>query len=171
MLHTDNAALADQVNHLMQEVRRLTDERDVRALVDALFTFTDVKDWSAATALFIEEPIPVDMSSLAGGGPVTMPAAALFDGFRQGLFAEKHSHHMAGNYVVRLRGDTAEVTAHGYAWNVLPMRGGDPLWETWGTYDFTARRTSAGWRLASFRYNAKHNRGNEAVRLASAANR
>jgi hypothetical protein len=170
MPNTSDTALADQVAQLMQEVRRLTDERDVRALVDSLFTLTDAKDWNAATALFVEEPIAVDMSSLAGGGPVTMPAAALFDGFRQNLFAEKHSHHMAGNHVVTLRGDEAEVTSNGYAWNLLPTRGGDPLWETWGSYDFTARRTSAGWRLASIRYSAKHNRGNEAVRLASTAN-
>lgn len=171
MSQSNDARLAEQVERLFQEIMRLTDERDIRALIDALFTFTDAKDWPAATALFVEEPISVDMTSLVGGDPVTMSAAALFEGFRNGLFAEKHSHHMAGNYVVTLQGDHANARAHGYAWNLLPMRGGDPLWETWGTYCFTARRTAEGWRLASFRYDAKHNRGNEGVRLATAAER
>lgn len=145
----------------------LIDERDIRSLADALFTMTDAKQWELAAALFVDEPLCVDISSLIGGEPVTMRASDLFDGFRKNLFDEKASHHMAGNYRVSLNGDTAELTAHGCAWNLLPTRDGDSLWETWGTYHFLVKRTSRGWRLASFSYFAKYNRGNASVRLAT----
>ncbi len=116
------------------------DEHALRRLTDELFLTTDAKDWSAARALFADGEIDVDMSSLAGGGPVRLTADALIDGFRGGLHAGKTSHHMATNYRVTIAGDRAEVFAHGYAWN----------------------------RVTSFPTGTKHTRGNDAVRTHAA---
>jgi hypothetical protein len=41
---------------------------------------------------------------------------------------------------------------------------GANLWEAWGTYRLTSRRTPAGWRLDGFCYYSKLTRGNDAVR-------
>ena len=145
------------------------DEHALRRLVDELFIATDAKDRQAARGLFAEGEIEVDMSSLAGGGPVRLTADALIGGFRAGLHADKASHHMATNYRIAIAGERAEILAHGYAWNrVASFPAGQDLWETWGTYRLTARRTSAGWRLDGFRYDSKHTRGNDAVRTHAA---
>ena len=88
----------------------LLNERRIRALGDALFTLTDAKEWDAARALFVDGEIDVDMSSLAGGGPLRMTAAELFAGFAAGLHAGKESHHMATNFQVTVEGDTAWVS-------------------------------------------------------------
>ncbi len=150
-------------------LQRLPDEHEVRRLADQLFVLTDRKAWDAAAALFVEGEIEVDMSSLAGGGPVRMTAAQLFAGFAQGLHAGKVSHHMATNYEVTFDGDRAALRAHGYAWNHVPgLAGGSDLWETWGTYRLPCARTPAGWRLAGFEYVARYNRGNESVRTHAA---
>ena len=94
-----------------------------------------------------------------------MTADQLLAGFAVGLHADKTSHHMATNYQITLNQGQAEVWAHGYSWNrLLNYEGGSDLWETWGNYRLTLQRTSAGWRLSAFRYFAKYNRGNEAVR-------
>ena len=146
-------------------VRLLMDEREIRSLVDQLFIQTDRKDWDATRALFVDGEIEVDMSSLAGGGPMRMTAAQLCAGFAQGLHAGKASHHMTTNYDISIGDDAATVGANGYAWNHLPdVRGGSDLWETWGTYRLTLRRTPDGWRFVGFQYLAKYNRGNESVR-------
>jgi hypothetical protein len=72
---------------------------------------------------------------------------------------------MATNYQITVNQDQAEIWAHGYSWNrLLNYEGGSDLWETWGNYRLTLQRTPAGWRLSAFRYFAKYNRGNEAVR-------
>lgn len=145
------------------------DEHELRRLADLLFITTDLKDWAGARALFVDGEIEVDMSSLVGGGPLRMTADDLFAGFRVGLHARKASHHMATNYRITAEGDRAEVWAHGYAWNHLPgATGGSELWETWSNYRLTCRRTPGGWRLDGFRYYAKLNRGNEAVRAHTA---
>jgi hypothetical protein len=141
------------------------DEQVIRRLADELFILTDQKDWIAARALFVDGPLEVDMSSLVGGGPVQMTADELLGGFRVGLHAGKVSHHMATNYRISIEADRAELWAHGYAWNrVTSWPPGTDLWETWGNYRLTCRRTAARWRLDGFWYYSKFTRGNEAVR-------
>jgi len=144
---------------------RSSDEDEIRDLADALFVTTDRKDWTGGRALFVDGAVDVDMSSLAGGGPVQLTADQLYEGFRDGLHPGKISHHMSTNYRVRVDGDRAELWANGYAWNHVPaLPQGANLWETWGTYRLTARRTPAGWRLDGFHYYTKLTRGDDAVR-------
>jgi hypothetical protein len=139
------------------------DERELRRLADALFITTDQKDWRATRALFVDGPIDVDMSSLAGGGPVRITADDLVSGFRAGLHPGKASHHLAANYRIQVVNDRAELWGHGYAWNrVAAFAAGADLWETWGNYRLTYRRTAAGWRLDGFHYYSKLTRGNDA---------
>ena len=141
------------------------DEAELRRLADELFITTDLKDWSTARALFVEGPIEVDMSSLAGGGPVQLTAEELIAGFRAGLHPGKVSHHLAANYRLTVQADRAEIWAHGYAWNRVPtLPPGADLWETWGDYRLTCRRVGGAWRLDGFRYYSKLTRGNDAVR-------
>lgn len=138
---------------------------EIMRLADELFITTDQKDWAALRRLFAAGPIDVDMSSLAGGGPVRITAEQLVAGFESGLHAGKVSHHLASNYRVRVDGDRAELWAHGYAWNRVPeLPAGSDLWETWGNYRLTFRRTEAGWRLDGFHYFSKLTRGSDAVR-------
>lgn len=145
------------------------DEIAIRKATDDLFLATDEKNWPAVRALFLDGPIVIDMSSLVGDGPVTMTADDLVAGFRAGLHAGKTSHHMTTNYRVTILGDSAELFAHGYAWNRVAALGpGAELWETWGNYRLTFRREGEGWRIASFRYDSKMTRGNEAVRTHTA---
>lgn len=137
----------------------------IRQLVDELFITTDLKDWTRARALFTDEPIEVDMSSLVGGGPVRMTPDQLIDGFRAGLHPGKVSHHLATNYRIEVDGDHASVWCHGYAWNRVPaFPEGSDLWETWGNYRLTCRQVGQEWRLDGFRYYSKLTRGNDAVR-------
>jgi hypothetical protein len=139
------------------------DANAIRRCTDELFITTDLKDWTAARALFVDGPIEVDMSSLAGGEPLRMTADQLIDGFRAGLHPGKISHHLATNYRITVDGDRAEVWAHGYSWNRVPTLA-DGLWETWGDYRLSLRRVGHEWRLDGFRYFSKLTRGNDAVR-------
>jgi hypothetical protein len=143
-------------------------ESALRQLADELFITTDSNDWAGARALFVDGTIDVDMSSLVGGGAVRMSADELLDGFRAGLHAKKASHHLATNYRVSIDDDRAELYAHGYSWNrVAELGSGADLWETWGNYRLTFRKTVGGWKLDGFRYESKLTRGNEAVRTHS----
>jgi hypothetical protein len=49
-----------------EQNRTHADEAAIRRLRDELLVTTDLKDWTAARALFADGPIEVDMSSLVG---------------------------------------------------------------------------------------------------------
>lgn len=147
----------------------MTDEAEIRRVTDELFITTDLKDWTAARALFVEGQIEVDMSSLIGGAPLQITADQLIAGFQTGLHQGKASHHLATNYRIQAEGDRAELWAHGYAWNrVAAFPAGADLWETWGNYRLSFRRVTGKWLLDGFRYYSKLTRGNDAVRTHSA---
>jgi hypothetical protein len=101
-------------------VRSTQDEAEIRRLADELFVTTDLKEWAAARALFVDGLIEVDMTSPAGGAPVQITADQLIAGFKTALHAGKVSHHLATNYRIQLKGDRADLWAHGYAWNRVP---------------------------------------------------
>jgi hypothetical protein len=148
------------------------DERHIRAMTDQLFISTDLKDWPTARPLFADDEIDVDMTSLAGGIPLRMTADDLIAGFRVALHAGKTSHHLVANYQVTVdqSSGSAELFAHGYAWNrVLAWPAGQDLWETWGTYRLTFKRIDGHWLIAGFRYDSKLTRGNDAVRTHTEA--
>jgi hypothetical protein len=146
----------------------LPEELEIRTLVDDLFVLTDQKAWSQLRRLFADGLITVDMSSLAGGGPVEITADQLIAGFESGLHREKQSHHLATNYRVTVSNDRAEVTAQGYAWNrVITLAPPDDFWETWGSYRISCRRVGQRWQVDGFSYFSKHTRGPDSVRTHS----
>jgi hypothetical protein len=149
----------------MPTIALLADEHAIREIVDLLFIYTDQKAWVKARSLFTDGLLEIDMSSLNGGTSVQMTADELLTGFDVGLHEGKTSHHLASNYHITIEGDQAEVWAHGYSWNrLLAAPAGADLWETWGNYRLSLLRTATGWQLSAFRYFAKYNRGDEAVR-------
>jgi hypothetical protein len=137
---------------------------ELRRVADELFITADLKDWTSMAELFAKGPIEVDTVSLAGGEPLTMTAVDLIEAFKGGLHADKKSHHMTTNYRVTVRGDAAEVWAHGYAWNqVAGFNEGEDVWETWGNSRLGFTRAGGAWKLNAFRYYSTRTAGNDAV--------
>jgi hypothetical protein len=111
----------------------------------------------------------VDMSSLVGGQAVRITGDQIIEGFRTGLHAGKVSQHMTTNHAVAVRGDVAEVTAQGHAWNrVAALGAGRDVWETWGRYRLGYAKTPTGWRVTAFRYVSLRTAGPDAVRTHTA---
>ncbi len=144
-------------------MQRLTDELEIRRVVDEIDVTVDAKDWDACRGYFTDT-IDVDFTSLVGGAPATIPADALVGGWRRNLYADKKSHHMRSNHRVRIEGDRAEVFSKGYAFNMLPGHLGSELWEVWGDYRHTLVRTERGWKVSSMSLAVTYARGNERAR-------
>lgn len=143
--------------------RLLSDEREIRQVVDGIDNAVDAKDWEACRAYFTRE-IFADFTSLAGGSPGRIPADDLVGAWRTNLYADKKSHHMRSNHRLELDGDRAEVFSKGYALNILGLPTGSDLWEVWGNYVHTLERTAEGWRCSGMTFVVTHARGNEKAR-------
>ncbi len=147
---------------LAQRLQALEDERAILDLIDTLDLAVDAKDWANARAAF-DDTVQADFSSL-GGAPGAISADELIASWRANLYVGKPSFRMHSGAVTRIDGDRAHVGANGYAWNALPQRAENNLWEVWGRYDFDLARTPLGWRITGMKFVALHQRGDESVR-------
>jgi len=143
--------------------QHLADEMEVIRIVDDVDNTVDAKDWTTCRGYFLDEII-ADFTSLAGGSPGLMKADDLVGAWETNLYSDKKSHHMRSNYRVAINGDEAEVFSKGYALNILPSETGSGLWEVWGDYVHTLRRTGEGWKVSGMSFFVTYARGNERAR-------
>ena len=148
------------------QVQRLSDESEIARVAASIDDAVDHKNWSAARAFFADE-IDVDFSTM-GGEPSHIPADQLIDNWKSTLPRGKPSFHLSGAPLITINGDTATLTARGYAWNMLPTRPVDNnLWEVWGVYEEKMKRMPDGWRVTAFTFTKMYERGDPAIRTAS----
>jgi hypothetical protein len=149
------------------QVQRLLDESEIARVAVSIDDAVDRKNWSAARAFFADE-IDVDFSTL-GGEPSHIPADQLIDNWKATLPRGKPSFHLSGAPLITINGDTATLTARGYAWNMLPTRPAENnLWEVWGVYEEKMKRMPEGWRVTAFTFTKTYERGDPAIRTATA---
>jgi ketosteroid isomerase-like protein len=149
--------------HADVSARHLSDRMEIIFVVDEIDNAVDAKDWERCRGYFTDE-IYADFTSLAGGSPGNMPADDLVGAWASNLYADKLSHHMRSNHRITIDGDEAEVFSKGYALNILSRPNGSDLWEVWGNYTHTLRRTDEGWKCSGMTFVVTHARGNETAR-------
>ena len=146
--------------HTDVSIQHYFDRMEITRVVDEIDNAVDAKDWERCRSYFTEE-IYADFTSLAGGSPGNMPADGLVGAWETNLHADKLSHHMRSNHRITIDGDEAEVFSKGYALNILSRPTGSDLWEVWGNYTHTLRRTDESWKCSGMTFVVTHARGNE----------
>ena len=141
------------------ELRRLVDEREVVRTVNRLFVGTDERDWDKVRTCLAPRVL-FDMTSLAGGEPVTLPPDQITPAWEQGLRPLEAIHHQAGNYLVEVRGDEATAFCYGTATHYLPHPSGQNTRTFVGSYNFHLVRAAGHWVIDQFRFNLKFLDGN-----------
>jgi hypothetical protein len=132
------------------------------AVIDSitrLFVATDNRDWNGVKRLFADK-VEFDMTSLAGGQPVTMTPQQIADGWEQGLKPIQSVHHQAGNFLVTFSGSEADASCYGIAYHYRPAKSGRNTRVFVGTYDFHLRLHGDDWKIEMFRFNLRFIDGN-----------
>jgi len=127
--------------------------------INELFFGTDQKDWQKVKGLFAPS-VHFDMTSLAGGAPVTMTPQQIADAWDRGLKPLKAVHHQAGNYIVAVGGDQADAFCYGIASHFLPTKSGRNTRTFVGSYDFHLIKKDGVWWIDRFKFNLKYIDGN-----------
>jgi ketosteroid isomerase-like protein len=141
----------------------LADEAEVRRLVDEIDNACDLKDWKRLRTYFTDE-IDVDFTSLAGGEPGKIKADDLVEGWKTNLYEAKKSFHQRTNHSIKVKDDKVEVFSKAYAFNLLETGKVQGLWEVWGNYTHTLRKTENGWKCSGMTLEVIYQRGDENVR-------
>lgn len=144
----------------MNDEFKILFEKDlVIEAVNRLFIKTDNKEWPEVKACFADEVL-FDMTSLAGGEPATITSQAIVEAWDKGLKELKAIHHQAGNFVVKIKNEEAEVFCYGIASHYLPNKTNQNTRTFVGSYDFHLTKKDSRWRIDKFKFNLKYIDGN-----------
>ncbi|MEU2062812.1 nuclear transport factor 2 family protein [Streptomyces sp. NPDC013455] len=119
------------------------DRLDVIDTCTRMAWYADQRDWDALGEVFAARAT-LDYTSLNGGEPATLSPAEIVDGWRTGLGVYVATHHLLGNHLVSVDGDSAVCTA---TFQATHRKTDDSLWTLGGTYRFDLARTTDGWRI------------------------
>jgi hypothetical protein len=148
----------------------LREKEEVLNTVNRLFIKTDERDWQAVKECFASK-VHFDMSSLAGGELQKLSPQQIVDAWDEGLKGLKAIHHQAGNYVVTLKDNEAEVFCYGIATHYYPNPVGGSVNTFVGSYDFHLLKEGQKWKLDLFKYNVKYIDGNQNIYKLAQENR
>jgi len=148
---------ADQA--INEQLQQLMEKEQVKETVNQLFISTDNRDWPKVKSLFASTVL-FDMTSMAGGEPSTLTSQEIVDGWDQGLKALKAIHHQAGNYIININQEGAEVFCYGTASHYLPNQSGQNTRTFVGSYNFHLHKEGGQWRIDRFKFNLKYIDGN-----------
>lgn len=134
--------------------------QEIEDLVVRAFVATDEQDWEALHDC-LTDPVILDMTSLVGGEPSTVPPEVVSSIWSEGFATLDHVHHQVANFRTRIDGDRALVKCYGTAYH---YRGGieDPVkWRQFvGTYEFDVLRKDDAWRIGRLQFVCKFIEGN-----------
>ncbi len=133
---------------------------EVIETVNKLFNYTDDRNWSGLLNEVFLERVWFDMSSLGGGEPEELEASAICKAWEQGLRDIDAVHHQAGNYIVKLNNDLADVSCYAIAIHYKNGAIKGKTREFVGSYEISLKMEEGQWRISSFQFNVKFINGN-----------
>ncbi len=144
---------------MQAQYRMLVEKDKIIEVINQLFISTDNRDWSKVKNCFSSEVL-FDMTSMAGGEPVTLTSQQIVDAWDKGLKALKSIHHQAGNYMVNINEDQADAFCYGIASHYLPNKTNRNTRLFVGSYNFHLTKKYQSWRIDQFKFNLKYIDGN-----------
>lgn len=140
-----------------------SDAETIRRIVDEVDNLCDEKNWAKLREFFATE-VDADFTSLDGGEPARISRDEFVGAWETNLFAGKKTFHQRTNHRIEIDGDAAFVTSKAYAFNLIESGDAAGMWEVWGVYTHTLRRSNGGWLVSGMTIDVVHQRGDEKVR-------
>jgi len=142
-----------------QNMNTQNDTQKITQLINKLYVYTDEQEWNKLHNEVFTEDVWLDMESL-GGPKQTMKATEITGMWAQAYTEVDAVNHLAGNYIIDVKGDTAEVYAYATATQYKKETTQGTTREFVGTYNFKVERIDGQWKLKFFQYNLKYMTGN-----------
>lgn len=132
---------------------------EIIEIANKLFVYTDTQNWLALQDEIFTPNVRFDMSSINGENK-EMSAVEICDGWQKGFEHIDAVNHLAGNYLVTIQNNFADVFAYATATHYKKDTTKGTVREYVGTYNLHFIKTDEGWRIDAFQYNLKYATGN-----------
>lgn len=128
-------------------------------VINKLFVYTDFQEWSKLQSEVFTHQVLFDMSSL-GGEKMNTTSKNICQIWKDGFAGIDAVNHLAGNYLIEIKEDTADAFAYATATHYKESAIDGSIREFVGTYNLHLIKKEAGWRIDQFKYNLKYSTGN-----------
>jgi hypothetical protein len=142
---------------------QFTEREQIIETVNKFFVYTDNQEWTKLKEEVFTSTIELDMSSMGATKSEIVSSREICYRWEKAFEELDAIHHQAGNYIVTINGEQAEVKAHSTAIHYREAAKKENKREFVGRYDFPLTKTVVGWRIDKFKYNLKYSTGNMAL--------
>jgi hypothetical protein len=122
--------------------KNMYDTLQIMGVVNRIGPYGDQKRWDEQQQLFMDE-ITVDFGAVK---PPQIISAKENREWATIAYARVTTHHMLSKLDVVVDGDTAQVFAQGLSRH--QRNDNKDIWHIYSSYEFTLKRTSAGWKVS-----------------------
>ena len=139
----------------------------IEDLVVRAFVSTDEQNWTALESC-LTDPVILDMTSLVGGEPTTVPPEVVSSIWADGFKSLDHVHHQVSNFRTEIDGDRAQVRCYGTVYHYRNDIEDPVKWRQFvGTYEFDLIKLEDGWRISRLKFICKFVEGNQQLENAT----
>jgi len=139
---------------------QFTEREQIVETVNKLFVYTDNQEWIKLQDQVFTSNVQVDMVSMGAKQPELVSSREICYRWEKAFEELDAIHHQAGNYIVEITGDQANVYAYSIASHYKESARKGKIREFVGSYDLHLAKTHSGWRIDRFKYNLKYSSGN-----------
>ncbi len=134
-------------------------KEEIIETVNKLFVYTDNRDWDKLQEEIFTESVDFDMSSL-GGEKVVKTSKQICEDWEKGFEGIDSINHLAGNYIVEVNNNSADVFAYATATHYKNSAVNGKTREFVGSYNIHLLKVEEVWKIDKFKYNLKYAAGN-----------
>ena len=128
-------------------------------IVHKLFIYTDNQEWKKLQKEVFSELVDFDMSSL--GGEISKKSSIdICNEWKQGFEGIDSINHLAGNHLVKISNNSAEVFIYATATHFKESAIKGKTREFVGSYNLHLVKNMKRWKIDKFKYNLKYMTGN-----------
>jgi hypothetical protein len=128
-------------------------------IVHKLFIYTDNQEWKKLQKEVFSELVDFDMSSL-GGEISKKKSVDICNEWKQGFESIDAINHLAGNHLVKISNNSAEVFVYATATHFKESATNGKTRKFVGSYDLNLVKNEEHWKIDKFKYNLKYMNGN-----------
>lgn len=142
---------------------QFTEREQIVETVSKLFVYTDNQEWTKLQEEVFTLNIELDMISMGAEKSEIVSSREICYRWEEAFEELDAIHHQAGNYIVKIDGDQAEVYAYSVASHYKAAAKKGKTREFVGSYDLHLSKKNEGWRIDRFKYNLKYSTGNRTL--------
>ena len=133
-----------------------TEREQIVEIVNKLFVYTDNQEWTKLQEEVFTQTITIDMVSMGAQRPEQVSSREICYRWEEAFQDLDAVHHQAGNYLVKIQGEEADVYAYSIATHYRANVKKGKVKEFVGSYDLHLIKSYGDWRIDKFKYNLKY---------------